>query len=127
MIKCYELISVIVKGETVFARPVAWDREIYDGMGNDAKGEPAVPTEYHATCPHCGNLIHFLVDDMYVAISGKNNIRCGECGAASAPAESVETKVIQPVDMTYLDPIAEGLFDIEIDQELLEKLDSAEL
>ena len=127
MIKCYELITIKVKKEEVLARPVAWDREIYDGEGNDKKGVPVNPTEFHATCPHCGNLIHFSLEDMYVAVSGENNVKCGECGAADIPAEAKEEKVILPSDVVFLDPIAEGLFDLEIDEELLKKVDSTEL
>lgn len=131
MIKCYELITVQVKGETVLARPVAWDREIYDGEGNDAKGDPANPTEYQASCPHCGNLIHFSNDDIYEGITGADNVKCEECGAHAKKADVEDdpdtTSAIEPKEVTFLDPIADGLFDLDVDLDLLKELDSTEL
>ena len=131
MILCYELIDVKVKNEKIQARPVAWDREICDGFGNDSKGEPVNSTEFHATCPFCGNLVHFAKTD----IGSKGDIKCHTCGAGKARTEEDEvvvsetpstTKIVQPKRDVFQDPIASGLFDVDVDHELLERLESAE-
>jgi hypothetical protein len=131
MIQCYELIDVRIKNEMIQARPVAWDREICDGFGNDSKGVPVNSTEFHATCPFCGNLVHFAKTDIY----SKDNIKCLECGAGNTKVEEDEVvvsttpsapKVVQPKRDVFQDPIESGLFDVDVDHELLERLESAE-
>lgn len=131
MTKCYELIEIRIKNEDVFARPVAWDREIYDGFGNDKSGNPVNPTEFQATCPHCGNLVHFASKDIYKDDKNKSNVKCFICGAGIQNVKGVEetqqkpeTKEVTPQKEVFIDPIATGLFNLEVNYELLEKLDS---
>lgn len=135
MTTCYEFIDVKLLGERIQARPVAWDREICDGFGNDKNGTPVVAIEFHATCPYCGNLVHFSKSDVYKDSFGEDNIKCLTChrgneAVASASTVVEEVKVtlptIQPKKQTFIDPIASGLFDLEVNMELLEKVGSAE-
>jgi len=130
VIECYELISVKVKFETIQARPVAWDREIYDGVGNDKNGNQAIPTEFHATCPHCGNLIHFATVDIYKDVDKHDNVKCLICNAGVVSLEEIESKgpdpeVIKAFEEMFVDPIASGVFGLEVDLELLKKIESA--
>lgn len=126
--KCYELIDVKIKSELIQARPIRWDREIADGFGNDKNGEPVESIEFHTTCPYCGNLIQFTRDSLFIDVMGnKYNITCLSCKAGNLPA-MIENKgserTINPISMVFIDPIAEGLFDVEVDEERLLKLES---
>jgi hypothetical protein len=130
MTLCYQFIDIQIKDCKSQARPVSWDREIWDGNGNDIKGNPVNPIEFDTTCPFCANLIHFRVQDLYVAENGTiNNIECGSCGVSNLRVESeikVEGKMVEPTVTTFRDPIAAGLFGDEIDFERLKQFDSAE-
>jgi hypothetical protein len=135
MTTCYEFIDIKLSGERIQARPVAWDREIYDGEGNDRKGNPVVATEFHATCPYCGNLVHFARTDIYKDSFAEDNIKCLMCkrgaeavGSASTIVKKVKIELpsFTPKKQVFIDPIASGLFDVEVDLELLEKVESAE-
>lgn len=112
MIKCFELITVKLADEFVQARPVAWDKEIVDGFGNDKDGNEVTPVEFDATCPKCGNLVHFSTKDIY-KVSGDDNIKCGECFAGNERAPDL-----------FKDPISAGVFKMDVDVDLLTKLDS---
>ena len=81
MTECYELIDVKVKSEPIQARPIAWDRKIADGFGNDSNGNPVMAVEFHTTCPHCANLIHFTMDDIHKDEFGDSHVRCLDCCA----------------------------------------------
>ena len=127
---CYDLINVVIKKEQVQARPIAWDREIYDTDGNDVKGEPVEAVEFHTTCPYCGDLIHFAKDEiLWIAENDQpeGNVQCEECGAGKkleiSEDGTPQPRQISAVQVEFLDPIAEGLFDVEIDQELFEKVE----
>lgn len=127
MTTCYQLIDVQIGNQQTQARPVAWDREIWDGNGNDKNGEPVKPTEFNTTCPFCANLIHFNVDELYIAVDGSsNNVGCYTCKVANQKSEIAseekETTVVAS-RTTFRDPIAEGLFGDEIDFEKLKKID----
>lgn len=135
MTSCYDLITIKLKNEIIQARPVAWDREIADGFGNDVRGNPVTAVEFHATCPYCGNLVHFTSDDIYKDKQEKDNVKCLMCRAGSevgnvgAPKELKKTlaggpKAIESKVLVFIDPIADGLFDLEVDHDLLKELDS---
>ena len=135
MTECYKLIDVKLSREKIQARPVAWDREIHDGEGNDRKGNPAISTEFHATCPYCGNLVHFARTDIYKDSLAEDNVKCGECKRGNKPVDGdleavKEVKVTLPEfkakKQSFIDPIGSGIFDVEVDMELLEKVESAE-
>lgn len=131
MTTCYEFIDIKIKNEMIQARPVAWDREIYDGFGNDRHGKPVLATEFEATCPFCGNLIHFSKESIYKDSSKNDNIKCQECNAGNINVEDTgqvktEKVAIKANKEVFIDPIASGLFDEEYDVELLKKVESAE-
>ena len=68
----FDLFEIHIGNESNSARPIAWDREMADGEGRDAKGEFAIPIEYETVCPHCGQMVHFK--------AGLNALKCPECG-----------------------------------------------
>lgn len=131
MTTCYDFIDIKIKTEKIQARPVGWDRPIVDGYGNGADGKPVKPTEFHATCPYCGNLVHFTIDDLYRDTAGMiNNVKCLICRAgaeALVQAKQTEKKEVVPQKMAFIDPIGDGLFELEVDLELLKKFDLTEL
>jgi hypothetical protein len=51
----FDLLEVVIEGETLQARPIEWI--------NDEDGNPAWPTTYETTCPSCGQLTQFVVRD----------------------------------------------------------------
>ena len=129
MTPAYNLIDIQIKNQKTQARPVAWDREIWDGEGNDRSGNPVSPTEFNTTCPFCASLVHFNAEDLYTSLSGiENNVGCDACGAANQPSEVVEENSEDAVEANYTtfrDPIAAGLFGGEVDFSRLEKIDLA--
>ena len=134
MSQCYQLIDIQIKNDKTQARPIAWDRTLVDGEGNDEAGKPVVSIKFATTCPFCANLIEFNRDDLYTATNKSiNNIKCETCGAANQKAEIAakeeEEKKTENVVVahytTFRDPIAAGLFGEEIDFERLEKMDLA--
>jgi hypothetical protein len=140
MTECYKLIDVVCGGHKLQARPVDWDRQDVDGFGNDRKGEPVNAIGFHTTCPRCGNLIDFRRSTLYVGTDEtENNIKCESCGCGTdfsklqneeSGKETVERKIEVPIltakKLVFRDPIADGLFDEEVDLNLLAKLDSTE-
>jgi hypothetical protein len=124
MTTCYDFITIRLKHEDIQARPVAWNKEIVDGFGNGSDGKPVSPTEFHATCPYCGNLIHFTVDDIFKDVNETDNVKCLTCRSGNEAVEEVKKQAaIAPKTSIFIDPIATGLFDLEVDMDLL---DSAE-
>lgn len=122
MIPCYALIDVKIGSVEIKARPVGWNGADYDGQGNNANGEPLEAIAFHTTCPNCGNLVHFMSQEIYKSPDGaENNITCSGCGAGAEKAK------IQPRDAAKAwlkDPLADRTFSDEIvDLELLAKLD----
>jgi hypothetical protein len=142
---CYELIHVRVGSEVLQARPIAWDREVWDGEGNDRDGVPVEAVEFVTTCPFCANLIQFKKDEIYYssnpgasdkgpgtsrwAVGGApTDVGCVTCGAGNAKLEveelepELETVVVRT---SFKDPIASGLFGDEVDFERLKVIDLA--
>jgi len=144
MTQCYQLIDVVCKGQQLQARPVEWDREDYTGFGKDRKGTEVKAVGFHTTCPNCGNLIAFKSTELYVGKNkSENNVKCGQCHygtdkqdvvkedksvvhkIAKLKVEVVEP-TIEPVVAAFRDPIADGLFDEDVNFELLKELDTAQ-
>lgn len=121
MTVCYNFITLKLKEEEIQARPVKWDREIADGFGNDAQENPVKPTEFHATCPYCGNLVHFSVNDIYKDVYNNDNIKCPTCYTGNETGKSVALSQGE----IFIDPINKGIFGLEVNKELLDKLDLA--
>lgn len=132
MTTCYNFIDIKLASEKIQARPTGWDREIYDGFGNDKNGNPAIATEFEATCPYCGNLVQFSKGDIFKDSLEDDNIKCTSCNKGNKAVGQevvVETQVLpefQPKKQVFIDPIESGLFDIDVDIELLKKVESAE-
>jgi len=137
MIPCYKLVEVRVGSQIVSARPVRWDEQDEDGFGHSVDGKEISAIGFHTTCPSCGELIDFDNVDLYLAIDdSENNLSCGACGAgnkkletqADSPKEEIQDrKEIEIKSAGFIDPIAEGLFDVEIDEEILGKLTAESL
>lgn len=140
MTECYKLVDVVCGGHQLQARPVGWDGEDVDGFGNDKKGYPVIAIEFHTTCPQCGNLVDFNKCDLYVGKDrSENNIKCETCGCGAdflkpqhagnkkgITEKKIKLSAFGAEKLIFRDPIADGLFDEEVDLELLKKLDSAE-
>jgi hypothetical protein len=118
MIPCYELIDVLIGNTSIKARPTGWNREIYDGFGNDQFGRPVEAVSYETVCPHCSQLLSFAKDDIYESSDGtKDNIRCTLCKIGKPEIEKDQ------YEARYIDPIGSGLFGEEVDLERLKSID----
>lgn len=110
----YSLKPVFVDGVVLHARPTEWDKPSTDGFGNDADGNPIVPTKFMATCPQCAQMIIFTPNDMFVGKDGSpDNIACGECKAGTTKAVNpavIETKMVVSKS-PFVDPIEAKLLD----------------
>lgn len=113
----FDLKEVRVDNETVHARPIAWDREDFDGFGNDKAGNPMQPTQFHTTCPACAQLITFALSDLYVGVDGSlDNLVCGSCKAGverAADKPAVIAKVVA-AKSPFVDPIAETSMSLDL-------------
>ena len=128
MIPCYSLKDVLVGSEMVSARPVGWDKVDYDGFGHDKDGEDVQAIEWASTCPSCGDLLQFIVTDIF-KLNDNYCVECKECGAGKRPEGLDISNPIDPekmlenyVDVSFVDPIKSGTFDIEIDKDRLLRL-----
>lgn len=68
----FDIISLKLDKQSISARPIEWNAEFIDGVGNTADGSLAVPTMFEAVCPYCSQMIHFR--------SGLEQVKCPECG-----------------------------------------------
>lgn len=68
----YERINITVAGDPLTARPSEFS---FDDDGN-----PTAAIRYETTCPKCGNLIDFCVDDVWHA-ADQDHVACTHCGA----------------------------------------------
>lgn len=121
MIPCYALIDIKIGSVEIKARPVGWNGADHDGQGNNASGEPLEAIAFHTTCPKCGNLVHFMSQDIYRSVDGaENNIKCRECGSGAE-----ESKIKKNTPQAWIkDPLLDKSFgDDIIDTELLAKID----
>ena len=122
MIPCYTLLEVNVGTEKILARPVRWVIEDVDGFGHDKDGNDVVPSGYHATCPKCGNLIDFAAEQIYIDEHLVEYVACDNCNAGADKIGDIDlSKPIE--DSEIIDPIKDGVFDIEVDLEVLETLE----
>jgi hypothetical protein len=111
----YDMLEVVIGGETMQARPVAWAEE--------------VPIKFQTTCPKCSQLIEFDGHDFVCA-------SCGTPGAVKnnpPPPVGITVAVfpdLKNVGMVeqkipkgpILDPLDEGLFPKDLlDLQYLEK------
>lgn len=76
----FDLVTVIIQGEEVLARPIEWDRAQHDRFGNDKDGTPMQPTVCVTTCPHCGGMVQFNMSDRY----NGDHLKCTNCNAGAA-------------------------------------------
>ena len=130
MTECYGLKDVVVGKESIMARPVGWDKEDYDGFGHDKDGNDVNAIQWHATCPACAQLLDFEHKDVYV-VDNVEYVGCSSCKTGEKPEISgisglakEELGISNPVDIEelvgkledakFIDPIADGLFDIKL-------------
>lgn len=112
----FDMLEVVIGGETMQARPVAWAEE--------------VPIKFQTTCPKCSQLIEFDGHDFVCA-------SCGTPGAVkTTPPEKTAVVPLQITPLPglqgmveqkipkgpILDPLDEGLFPKDLlDLQSLEK------
>lgn len=112
----FDLLEVKIKNQTIHGRPIEWDREFADAAGNDAAGEPSVPSRYMTTCPFCSQLIKFRPEEIYDG----NNLRCSSCDAHTPPIDKNPEGVQMPAIVdemqdamdpvgAFIDPVEAGL------------------
>jgi hypothetical protein len=118
----FDLITIIIKEESVQARPIEWEKVPIDSFGRDSSGDPAKPSKYMTTCPHCAQLIKFSPADLYDGVDLKCP-ECKSCTPASMPqVQTIEQEMAAPPEIIlhlkapasiegtgpFVDPIAEG-------------------
>jgi endogenous inhibitor of DNA gyrase (YacG/DUF329 family) len=107
----FDLVGIDIDGQTVMARPIAWDSEFVDGEGHTADGSMASPVAFETVCPFCSQLIQF--DGMHVSIE------CPECGRG----DSIEAADPYP----FCDPIDYKVCDVDADiSDVMEIIEEAE-
>lgn len=131
MTECYQLKFVKIGNEIVGARPVGWDKSDVDGFGHDEDGKDVNAIEWNTTCPLCADLVNFGLDSIYQDKSGNLFVSCPSCnnplpknvekiqseGMDSSNPIDAETLLANFDNSDLADPIAEKLFDIEVDLE----------
>lgn len=108
----FDLKEVRVGKEVVHARPIAWDREDFDGFGNDKDGTPMQPIKFHTTCPACAQLMEFALPDLFKGVDGSSdNLVCATCKAGVDRAVDVPAAIAKVVEANspFVDPIANKL------------------
>lgn len=78
VVACYALIDVYVGEAKTEARPTGWDQPDFTGQGKTKDGKDIWSTRFSSTCPTCGSLLNFTVDDI-VVVGSKNYIPCVKC------------------------------------------------
>lgn len=124
----YDLLYITIGDEKVGARPTEWDRQDETGSGVDISGKEINAVTWMTTCPKCGGLVNVIKSGLYVASDGTEFcFSCPECGAGKELKKaqfSTSADKKQTVDIaTFIDPIKEGLFENEVDVDLLLSLD----
>jgi hypothetical protein len=108
----FDLKEVRIGRDIVHARPIAWDREDFDGFGNDKDGEQMKPVSFHTTCPACAQLVEFSPDSLFTGVDGSiDNLACGSCKAGVERAKDKPAVVAQIIETQspFVDPVAGGL------------------
>lgn len=82
-VNVYERIDITVAGDRLTARPSEFS---FDNDGN-----PTAAVRYETTCPKCGNLIDFCVDDVWHA-ADQDHVACSHCGAGKHKQEAEAPK-----------------------------------
>ena len=115
MTTAYGLLNIIIKGQTVAARPIEWDKPDHTGHGQGRDGVELNPTKYVTTCPHCSQLLMFSPTELYISNNMPLNLMCTECGVGgpksqnqTSPDMSMTAPDNEPI-VVFRDPIAEGL------------------
>lgn len=125
-ILAYDLIKITIGSETLYARPIKWDREDNDGQGNDINKNPISPIRYMATCPNCAQLLEFDNNQLYSSSNDvKNNIMCTLCKHGNNRIEADDFKSESDVVIVednqskildvFRDPISDGVFVYTVD------------
>tara|TARA_R100001244_G_scaffold25113_2_gene25422 strand:- start:79985 stop:80398 length:414 start_codon:yes stop_codon:yes gene_type:complete len=126
----YDLLYVTIGNEEVGARPTAWDAQDETGQGVDIAGKEINAIAWMTTCPGCGEMVDVLKPGLYIATDGTEFcFSCISCGAGKEVKKlqfSTEVEVVKketPDVAVFIDPIKEGLFDNEVDHDVLLSLD----
>ncbi len=96
----YDLLSIIIDGMTISARPVEWNSQdvVGDGYGKD--GSPIFAIQYVTTCPYCASLISFSHELI--------EIKCDGCNRGNnVPLiinEPFEEVIVQPIEHVKISP-----------------------
>ena len=112
----FDLKPVFVDGIKVEARPIEWNEAAADGVGNNAEGNPTVPTKYMTTCPECSQVIVFATSSLFKGKDGStDNIACGECqaGVEAAEDQGAVEAVMATTASPFVDPIENKLLNID--------------
>jgi len=110
----YDLKPIVIKGVTIMARPVAWDRPMIDNEGHVEKDVFAEATEYETACPHCGQLVRFS--------AAKEQIKCPECKAGEdVYVEKFESPFIDPGEYAVA-PVATPVPDATLQTPLIAQI-----
>ncbi|MEM3000670.1 MAG: hypothetical protein QXP41_00560 [Candidatus Nitrosocaldus sp.] len=120
----WDLIWVTINGEDVQARPIKWDGNPVDSLGNDEYGNPIRPILYMTTCPKCAQLVKFHIDE----ISDNRTVICPTCAGIpvsysddnndndinSSNDKQGDTNVVNNVQHDpFIDPIAKGIINTD--------------
>jgi hypothetical protein len=117
----YDRIDVVVAGlEELTARPTKFE--------TDDDGNPTLAIEFETTCPSCGEVINFIVEEI-MQHGGKSHVNCPNCqtnyideykdkkpdisvrmGGQKIDKEKPRQEKKGPV-CPFIDPIEEGMFE----------------
>jgi hypothetical protein len=81
----YERLDVVVVGNRLTARPI-------DFLYED--GKPVAATKYETTCPNCGSMLQFSVEEV-IGVGSDNYVGCHTCGEGFVENNTQEKPIVE--------------------------------